>query len=453
MKDLFSEFATVTFQEWKEKIIKDLKGGDFENLFHKDENGLVVAPFYNEQNSVNPILFAKDNPDWLLTQHLSVNGERATNKVALQTLNAGANALVFDLGNQQNCDFETLLNGVAMPYIHTVFRVTYPAARLVYSFKDYLQNGYPSENPKNCFFHYDPIADYFQFPEDYSKPEAGDYLDFYKSAKAYFRLSVDGALYQNAGANSVLQLALALAHLNEYLHFLQAEATEEKPLRVIVNMATGTGFFEEIAKLRALKLLLPLLLETYGRQVIVEVSVETSNLYRSPVDAYTNLLRDTVAGMAAVVADCDYLVIHAFDQEVAEKKTSGFGAHLARNQQLIFKEESYLNKVADMGSGSFFIEKRTEEIAEAAWKMFQEIEHRNGLLAAFKEGWVQEIIKKQATQLIEQYQVGKKILIGVNKYANLEGPKNEIHGTEPRVKEQGIRPVNLVKAILQGRGK
>jgi methylmalonyl-CoA mutase len=150
--------------------------------------------------------------------------------------------------------------------------------------------------------------------------------------------------------------------------------------------------------------------------------------------------------MAGVLGGCNALEIYAFDATNPDEKHPEFGTHLARNQQLIFKEEGYLHKVADVGSGSFFIEKRTEELAMEGWKRFQETETKGGLMVSFEDGWLREQIDQQAQQLIQQYKEGNRILIGVNKYLNPREEKNSF-SKEP-LNKKGIRKINIAKEIL-----
>lgn len=450
MSDLFAEFSGISFNTWKNKIVKDLKDIQFEELIRTDDNGLPVFPFYNRENSVpmGDSLFS--NPDWAITQTFWAANERTANGEILSALNAGLEAVLVDFGDKKYCDYEALFKEVELSCIRSMFRVDYPAAMLVYQLKDYLQNLYPEKAPVDCSFRFDPIYNYLQLPAKFLKPVAEEYLDFFKSAGSYFQLFVDASLYQNAGASTTFQLGAAIAHLNEYIEFLKPSLTTGTALKVCVQSATGTLFYEEIAKLRALRSLVALLLEEHGLNAFVEISGVTSNLYCSPVDAYTNLLRDTISGMAAVLGGCDTLEIRGFAAAEQSEVPKDFSKHLARNQQLIFKEEAYLNKVADVGLGSFFIEKRTDDLAREAWKHFQEIESKGGLLATFDSGWLKNQMEEQAQLLVRQYREGKRILIGVNKYPN---PTEEKQSFSPdRHDEKGIAALNIARELLVQEG-
>ncbi|HET8572249.1 MAG TPA: methylmalonyl-CoA mutase family protein [Edaphocola sp.] len=450
MENLFAEFKGASLQDWKEKVVKDLKGQPFEVLLSEDDNHLSLEPFYNRENTATETATNRQNPGWHMMQNISVTDFVQANKEALKALNNGADALCFDLRTLETVDFSQLLRDIELSYIKVSFEIGHSYKTIIDSFEAFLKSKNLDSSQQNIAFHFDPTGNYMAAPGGHPLPDGKNYPNFYEQSGRWFGLSVNAALYQNAGANSVSQLAYATAHVHEYIHWLQDVLPQGSEISLNIQLATSTLFFEEIAKLRALPGLIQRLLQTYGFRPRLNFSVQTSDIYRSPVDVYTNLLRDSIAGMAAVIGGCHDLSIHAFNAtQQNPKKSLENGQRLALNQQLIFKEESYLDKVADMAAGSFYIEKRTEELAQEAWRVFQAIEKEGGLLAYFALGNLKKDIQQQAADLLAQYRNGTRVLIGVNKFPN---PMEEESAFLPKIQnadDNGLRPVNLAEELLK----
>lgn len=450
MAHLFAEFKGTSLQEWKEKVLKDLKGQPFEVLLSQDDNQLPLEPFYNRENATSGISTRRLQPGWHMMQRISVTDFVQANKNALTALNNGADALCFDLRTLETINFNQLLNDIELPYIKVSFVIGHTYKSIIGSFESFLKAKNFDSSKLSIAFVFDPIGHYLAAPDNYPLPDEKSYLDFYKQSGRWFALSVNAALYQNAGANTITQLAYAIAQVHEYVNWLQDDCPQEAEIPINIQLATGTLFFEEIAKLRALPRLLQQLFQVYGFRPRLNLSVQTSDIYRSPVDAYTNLLRDTIAGMAAVIGGCDDLSIHAFNAtQQNPTKSLENGQRLALNQQLIFKEESYLDKVTDMAAGSFYIEKRTEDLAQQAWRLFQQVEKQGGLLAYFTSGQLKKEIEHQAADLLTQYRDGARILIGVNKFPNPLEKGLTSQSKSQNADNNGLRRVNLAEELLK----
>jgi methylmalonyl-CoA mutase len=448
MKSLFSSFNEVSLAEWKAKLAGDLKGRTFEELCSPDESGVERFPFYNIENQKQNTGPLFQNPDWEICTKILVEDAQEANSTALEALNGGASGLAFHLeraGGQLN--LEILLKDISISNIFTRFIIQKEAEKFARSLNNYLIGRGLDINRINCCIDYDPLAA-CQQPGNELQPSSADYLSFMESTTD--NVSVDTAIYQNAGANAVAQLAFGLGHLNEYLGWMEESKILDSVKRINFKVATGTSFFDEIAKLRALRLLLPPLLEAYGIQPEIMISAETSDMYRTPVDTYNNILRDSIAGMAAVLGGCDSLVIHDFNQK-GKKENAAFGPRMARNQQLIFKEESYFNKVADVAAGSFYIETLSIELAEKAWQLFREMNREGDFITFIKTGVLQQEISIQANRLIEEYKTGKRTLVGINKFQNPKETPDIEWGNFPQASLQpgNLSPVNLALAIMQ----
>lgn len=442
MEQLFNGFATADADAWKSRIAKDLKGITFEQLSVTDRNGITVHPFYTIEDEPAPAAGLFSKPEWEICAAIEAGDSKTANQLALKELEGGASGLCFIIN--EPVDFDLLLQDIQIQYIYTHFSLSGNEQDFITAFLQYLATQQIDPAQLNCSIAFDPIGPYLQIGEWIEEDPRTAFLDFTEAAKDFTAVCVDASAFQNAGANSTFELACALAQLNEYLHWLD-EAGRIDPVRKIhLTLATGTGFFEEIAKLRALRQLLPLLLQPYNISPALHLHIETSGTYRSRFDAYSNLLRDSVAGMAGVIGGCNSLLIRAFDENVQD--ANGFSSRMSRNQQIIFRDESYLDKVADVAAGSYYLETLTGQIAARAWEAFQAIEQEGGLIASFATGTLKQQIATQASAWIQEYKEGKRILIGVNKYPNptdMPVPAEQTAAAQP-----GIRYVKLTEHLV-----
>ncbi|MFA6060145.1 MAG: methylmalonyl-CoA mutase family protein [Taibaiella sp.] len=442
MEQLFTDFNIADAQAWKARLEKDLKGVTFEQLSVIDRNGITIHPFYTNEDITTIKEPVTTQPDWSICTTIKVTDAKAANVQALTELNHGASGLCFNIG--QDIDPSILLQDIELPYIYSCFVLNNNAVSFSEKLQQYIAAKGWNVSEMNLFLSYDFIGKYLQTGDwkDSQIADTKSFLSFME--KNVPAICVDATLFQNAGANTTYELASALAMVNEYLH-LQEEGNKMGSLKKInVSLATDTSFFEQIAKLRAFRKLLPLIFEQYNISPAIHLHVETSNIYRSPFDSYSNLLRDTIAGMAAVIGGCDSLYIHPFNETLAA--STDFSRRMSRNQQLIFKEESYLDKVADAAAGSYYLETLTEQLAQQAWSSFKEIEKDGGLLAAFEKGIIQSTIAQQTQHLVQEYKDGKRVLIGVNKFVNAKD--EPIKSTDKHPGSKGLKQLLLSDEIL-----
>lgn len=439
MKHLFNDFEPTSAEDWKTRLEKDLKGITFDALSVKDRNDITIKPFYTKEDNGDFNTTINKESGWSICEQIIVEDAAIANKQALEALNNGASGLCFIIKK----DFEatTLLQGIELPYIYCSFEINqYPP--FAEKIKGYLEAKNWDLNTLQCFINNDFIANYLHIGNN---PDLGNDV---KNALRLFdltqQLSIDVSLFQNAGTNSTSELGYALAQINEHLTLLNENNKLHQLRKIQVTIATDTNFYEQIAKLRAFRNIVQLLLEQYDLNVLLHLHVETSNVYRSTFDSYSNLLRDTLAGMAGVLGNCDSLYIHTFDETLGA--ATDFSKRMSRNQQLIFKEESYLDKVADVAAGSYYLEQLTAQLSQKAWDIFKQTEADGGLIASFERGILKQEIEKQAQQLILEYKEGKRVLIGVNKFPNAnDAPKQTI---KPSESSKGIQPILLSNEIL-----
>jgi len=434
MEKLFSEFNAATAQDWKNQIIKDLKGTDFEKLIWKTPNGFDVNPFYTAEDLQHqtPNLFTHSN--WEICSEFLVEDEKKSNAAALKSLMDGASSLVFIITKKINLDL--LLQDILIEHIEINFVLNHVNESFIADFKLYAKqkNIHPDKiNGSVCF----DAINYFT--------ETGNEInaEFKMEDSTLKTIGVNASIYQNAGATQTFELACTLAHAHEYVVSLSSKNIAYKN-PFYFTVAVGADFFGEIAKLRTLRKLWVLLAQEYNINKEIHIHCETSLLNKSSLDANNNMLRTTTEAMSAVIGGCNSLTIHSYNAGFENPTT--FSERMALNQQLILKEESYLHHTADMGAGSYYIEKLTDELAEKAWNEFKEIENKEGFIACLKSNFIQDKIKEQADNLIQQFQNGELVLVGVNKFQNAK--EKPLVNREELLVKTNLNSKALIKPLI-----
>jgi methylmalonyl-CoA mutase len=253
-------------------------------------------------------------------------------------------------------------------------------------------------------------------------------------------LNVNGTIFHNAGAHAVQEIAFTLALANEYLVMLTDQELKidlVAPLMQI-TLSAGSNYFLEIAKFRAIRLLWAKIIEQYKpkkkESLKLMLHAVSSEWNKSIYDPYTNVLRNTTEAMSAIIGGVDLLTILPFDLHY--KKPNEFSKRLAKNIQILLKEESYLDKVIDPSSGSYYIEVLTDKIASESWEMFKKIEAEGGFLENIKEGKIQSAIEEVYQQTIKMVMSRRESVLGLNTFPNVEEKIAEELEIQPYVEEE-----------------
>ena len=453
---LFSTFPPVTKAEWEERIMADLKGADYQKkLVWKTSEGFDVKPYYRDEDTqgigtlnVLPgeFPFVRGNNtrsnDWEIRQDIETDDETESNRLAVDAIKRGATGIgmvAADLETEQ--DVDNLLKGInpAEVAIHFGAAPSYPELlRNVAAFAK--AHKLPVEEMKGSF-DFDPIS-YLLLNGDFWKSEKSDLGQVATMIKlgkenlpAMKMVNVNGHYFNSAGATIAEELGFSLASGNEYLAQATAAglSVDDAAQRMMFSFGIGSNYFMEIARLRAARMLWAKIVEQYkpASDVSMQMYIHstTSAWNKTLFDPYVNLLRSTTEAMSAVIGGTQSLSILPFD--TFYKDPDEFSTRLARNQQIILKEEVYLDKVVDPSAGSYYIENLTQLIAEAAWKVFLQVEEKGGMVEAVKAGFVQEIIEKSAAQRLEDIANRRLIQLGTNQYPNLnEEMLGQIHFAE-----------------------
>jgi methylmalonyl-CoA mutase len=446
MQKLFTEFTPNTAAQWKEQLVKDLKGVDFDQLVWHTNNGFDVNPFYTGEDLQQEKKPLFSHSDWNIGTFITVEDEKKANAVALEALNGGVSCLGFCLNGDKN--LSVLLKDVLIEHIAVQFVLNNHIDTFEKQLTTIINDRGLNIHALNIAVNYDVLAHVAEHGNWLANRES-DFADFLKVCNLPFnahKLLVDASLYQNAGANQVTELALTLSHYNEYLNHLANTTFDLVKLKrgVQVNVSIGSDFFGEIAKLRALRKLVALVNNVYQIDAHLFISCNTSHLTLASKDAYTNLLRSTTQAMSAVIGGCSALYVAQFD-ELLDSENKNLSVRMARNQQLILKEESYLDKASDIGAGSYYIETLTEELAEKAFELFKDWEAQGGFIACLEKGLIQAEVDKQAAMLKEKTASGELVIIGVNKYINAGEKMSALKHIEENSAKTIIKPIKAIR--------
>ncbi|MDA3890406.1 MAG: methylmalonyl-CoA mutase family protein [Salinivirgaceae bacterium] len=435
-KYLFEEFPPISKQEWEDKIITDLKGADYDRkLIWRTNEGINVRPYYRAEDlekidylNVNPNEFPfirgvniKKN-QWFIRQDIEVIDYATANNKALELLTKGVDSLGFIIGRDKGCskeDLTTLLKDIPVADIEINIIAGHGAMDIAK-----LLNEIEIDQSITGSFAFDPlmcVAKTGKFKNDNPIADAATVINLLKDFPNFKAITIWGDLFENAGSSIVQELGYSLSVANEYMAGLtEAGITAEDAAKAIkFNYATGSNYFMEIAKVRAARLLWAKIVEQYTQDnnaALANIHAVTSDWNKTIYDPYANMLRTQTEAMSSILGGVNSMTVKGFNA-VYEKPTD-FSNRIARNQQILLKEESHFDKVVDPGAGSYYIESLTDSIAEQAWKLFLEVEDKGGFVAAFKEGSIQASIKDLANKRDLDIANRKENFLGVNQFPN-----------------------------------
>lgn len=418
MENLIEGFEPVSLERWKQQIEKDLKGISFDQLAHTDDSGLTIFPFYNAENSapVKGPLFT--HTQWDMATMVQAADEKTANATALADLNNGADSLVFPVTAE--CNIAGLLKGVSIEHIRLAFVFPYGSGEFAGKLLAFCSENKIDAAKLSGALIADPVNAVVRGSQEdiNAKWESWKKLAAHElvSRSGFTPFVTDAFPYHNAGATAVTELACTLAHLNEQLHFMQENKMQAGNKDFYITACASINFFESVAKLRALRSLAAFLLEQYGLKNRIFIHVSNTLINKTARDIHNNLIRSTIEGMSAVAGGADSVMLFPYDFVAGNSDRAA--RRFAVNQLMMFREEAFLSRVADMGAGSFFIEEYTRRLAGKAWDEFRAIEKQGGLIAFALSGALKKRIDGEAAQLGEELRSGKKILTGVNKFRN-----------------------------------
>lgn len=451
---LFSSFPPVSTERWMEKVTADLKGADFEKkLVWKTNEGFKVKPFYRMEDLENlkttdalpgefPYLRGtrKNSNEWLVRQEIKVACAKEANAKALDILNKGIDSLSFRV-KAEGLDagyIETLLKDIRVECVELNFSTCQGhVVELAGLLAEYFRK-------KGCdLTKLQGSINYDCFNKMLVKgKEKGDMVATAKALMeaaatlpGYRVLNVNALTLNNAGSFIYQELGYALAWGNEYLARLTDAGLPAAKIakRIQFNFGISSNYFLEIAKFRAARMLWANIVASYTSKGLcapenkggedecrcaakMRIHAETSNFNLTLFDAHANLLRTQTEAMSAALAGVDSMTVTPFDKTYATPDE--FSERMARNQQLLLKEESYFDKVIDPAAGSYYIENLTVAIAKQAWELFLAVEEEGGFHASIKAGKVQAAVNESNKNRHKAVAQRREVLLGTNQFPN-----------------------------------
>jgi methylmalonyl-CoA mutase len=438
---LFTEFAAPTRQEWLDKIEVDLKGADFQKrLVWRTNEGFNVQPFYRREDLTNlkavdslpgefPFVRGnkKDNNLWFVRQDIKVEDAKAANAKALDVLNKGVDSLGFQIPGKDLSKelIATLLDGILPQYVELNFKTCQRhcvelAEILVAYFKE---KGYPLAELKGSI-NFDPIEKILKKGKDVTPvlAEAKSLIEALKELPGYKCINVNSVALNNAGAYIYQELGYALAWGAEYLNVLTEAGVDatEAAKRIKFNMGVSENYFMEIAKFRAARMLWAQIVKQYEPKCDcacqMHVCAYTSEYNQTLFDSYVNLLRSQTETMSAALANVDSIVVTPFDKPY--ETPTEFAERIARNQQLLLKEEAHFDKLVDVAGGSYTIEHLTDAIAQEGWKLFLAVEEAGGFLSEALKGNITNAVNESNAKRHADAAKRKEFILGTNQFPN-----------------------------------
>jgi len=405
-EQLFTDFPTISQNQWVEKIEKDLKGKSLDILNYSPELGIETKAYFHPEDNIKPNeLEAFDSNDWFIQEHFSGDD----NAKILDHLQVGCDSVQIDADDKTH--YKKLFTDVKLEFISTEFK--YKAVCNWNNLNTFLSNN-KSSNVSVSF----PVLTLGTEKGKWNNSLA-EFTDYYKAliTSGARTIHVNGFALGLAGASTIQELAFSLAQLSEYTQHLIEEnySLDEIAKSFYTTLSVNDDYFTNIAKFRAYELLLNHFFEDFDDGYWLSNTVvngQTNYRHITKNDRHNNLLRSTTQAMSAVLGGCANLLITPFDT------SDEISVRMARNIQLILKEEAYFDKVSNPANGSYYIEDLTNQLVSKSWDLFLEVENQGGYMKAMESNFMQNKIEENKTLLVEKLNSNEKMFLGINKYQN-----------------------------------
>ena len=405
---LFSEFESVSSKAYKQKIQVDLKGASYnDTLLWRTDEGIDVKPFYHRDQQQNHPSIPGTPTHWKIGESIFIDDLTIAATLANKAVNQGAEHLFFTADKAFDYQaFFKLLEFQDIPCHFSLLFLELDFYRHFLAFAKML----PQPLEVRLDIIHNLVAD-----GNWYQSMAEDHTIFEELlTTTNIGLTVDTRVYQNAGATMTQQLAYGLAHLNEYLNHCDQKGISIP--QITFQVAVGTNYFFEIAKLRALRTLTSTLLKEYDKDQNIVIIAYPTRRNKTLYDYNTNMLRTTTECMSAVLGGANAVVNQPYD--ALYHKSNEFGQRISRNQLIVLKKESYFDAVSNPADGAYYIESLTEQLAQKALELFKNVEASDGFLAMLKQGTIQRKIKESAQKEQQQFDTQAITLLGTNKHPN-----------------------------------
>lgn len=495
------EFKTVSLDDWQAAAAQSLKGKPLKSLTWHTPEGIAVKPLYTAED-VAHLPHANTMPGfapfirgpqatmyavrpWTIRQYAGFSTASESNAFYKKALAAGGQgvSVAFDLATHRGYDsdhprvtgdvgkagvaidsvedMKVLFGGIDLANVSvsmTMNGAVLPvlAAFVVAGEEQGVSQAQLSGTIQNDILKEFMVRNTYIYPPKPSMRIIGDIIEHTATQMPRFNsISISGYHMQEAGANQALELAFTLADGAEYVKTAVAKGlnVDDFSPRLSFFWAVGMNFYLEIAKMRAARLLWCRIMQGFGavnpKSLMLRTHSQTSGWSLTEQDPHNNVVRTTVEAMAAVFGGTQSLHTNSFDEAIA--LPTDFSSRIARNTQLILQEETHITSVVDPWAGSYMMESLTQQMADKAWAIIEEVNAMGGMIKAVDSGWAKLKIEASAAEKQARIDSGKDVIVGVNKYKlATEDDVDTFEIDNVKVRDQQIAQLNTIKATRDG---
>jgi methylmalonyl-CoA mutase len=495
------EFTPANLEAWAKAAAKSAPGGDLKTLDWVTPDGIAVKPLYtaddlkglphaNTLPGFEPYLRGPQATmyavrPWTIRQYAGFSTAEESNAFYRKALAGGGQgvSVAFDLATHRGYDsdhprvfgdvgkagvaidsvedMKILFDGIPLDKVSvsmTMNGAVLPvlAGYVVAAEEQGVKQDQLAGTIQNDILKEFMVRNTYIYPPQPSMRIIGDIIEYTaRNMPKFNSISISGYHMQEAGANQALELAFTLADGKEYVKTAMAKGLDVDDFagRLSFFWAIGMNFYLEIAKMRAARLLWCRIMKDFGaknpKSLMLRTHCQTSGWSLTEQDPYNNVVRTTIEAMAAVFGGTQSLHTNSFDEAIA--LPSEFSSRIARNTQLIIQEETHITNVIDPWAGSFMMEKLTQEMADAAWKIIEEVDAMGGMTRAVDSGWAKLKIEAAAAEKQARIDSGKDVIVGVNKYRLAkEDPVEILEVDNHKVREQQVARLRKIRAARDG---
>ena len=495
------EFNQATLQQWAQAAAKSAPGGDVNALTWTTPEGIAVKPLYTAAD-VDGLSYTNTLPGfepfirgpqatmyavrpWTIRQYAGFSTAEESNAFYRKALAAGGQgvSVAFDLATHRGYDsdhprvtgdvgkagvaidsvedMKILFDGIPLDKVSVSMTMNGAVLPVLAGYVVAAEEQGVSQDKLSGTIQNDILKEFmvrntYIYPPEPSMRIIGDIIEYTAQNMPKFNsISISGYHMQEAGANQALELAFTLADGKEYVKTALAKGLDVDDFagRLSFFWAIGMNFYLEIAKMRAARLLWCRIMKGFNakkpKSLMLRTHCQTSGWSLTEQDPYNNVVRTTIEAMAAVFGGTQSLHTNSLDEAIA--LPTEFSSRIARNTQLIIQEETHITSVVDPWAGSYMMEKLTQEMADKAWAIIEEVEAMGGMTKAVDSGWAKLKIEASAAEKQARIDSGKDVNVGVNKYKLAkEDPVEILEVDNVKVREAQIARLQQIKATRDG---
>ncbi|MBU6257253.1 MAG: methylmalonyl-CoA mutase [Burkholderiales bacterium] len=495
------EFKPASLAQWAQAAAKSAPGGDIAALNWHTPEGIAVKPLYTAADlaaapyadtlpGFEPYLRGPQATmyavrPWTIRQYAGFSTAEDSNAFYRQALAAGGQgvSVAFDLATHRGYDsdhprvtgdvgkagvaidsvedMKILFDGIPLDKVSvsmTMNGAVLPvlAGYVVAAEEQGVSQERLSGTIQNDILKEFMVRNTYIYPPAPSMRIVADIIEYTAQKMPKFNsISISGYHMQEAGANQALELAFTLADGAEYVKTALAKGldVDEFAGRLSFFWAIGMNFYLEIAKMRAARLLWCRIMKGFGaknpKSLMLRTHSQTSGWSLTEQDPYNNVVRTTIEAMAAVFGGTQSLHTNSFDEAIA--LPTEFSSRIARNTQLIIQEETHITNVIDPWAGSYMMESLTQQMADKAWSIIEEVQAMGGMTQAVDSGWAKLKIEASAAEKQARIDAGRDVIVGVNKYKLKSQDAVEIREVDNhKVREGQIARLQRIRATRDG---